>query len=48
MLLLNIWFNPHNPLQAFQHRMVETPGDDELLLAVAGHQELTRITKGRQ
>jgi len=46
-LLLNNWFNPHNPLRAIQRRMVDRPTDAELELASAGRQELARITQGR-
>lgn len=43
VLLLNMWFNPHNPFTILQHLVVEKPGDRELLLAMACYKQLLMI-----
>lgn len=43
VLFLNILFNPYNPFILLQRLVVETPGDRELLLAIACYQRFVEI-----
>lgn len=47
LLVLNTWFNPHNPLKLLQLCIVARPGDRELQLAAAGMQRLLEVTGKR-
>lgn len=46
VLFLNILFNPYNPFILLQRLVVETPGDRELLLAIACYKRFMEITEG--
>lgn len=45
LLMLNLWFNPANPLKLVQKRMVSRPTASELELAASCMQEFIRLEK---